>query len=220
MKSTHVLDSIFSPFPYPLSLALSWAFRFFPFHRLLTPRETFSVQLHPQSCFPNSFLSLIKLARKMVSTWCFPSTTCLFSIPVELLSWSSAMNFKGSLSLYSPWFLWSKEYDTVDRLPLLLKLFILLLYYNTSFFSSISNVYSSFTFLLNLGAPEKLIIHYRHTYRPHVIVFRTFCNPATFLFYFSTTLPHYTNPDSQPNRILVNVWGIQTCKPHLRKKYW
>lgn len=120
-----------------------------------------------------------------------PPPTCPFSIPAKLLSCASAVKFEGSLGSHSPWFLWSEEYDTVDHLPLLLKHFISLSYHNTLFFFSVSNIYSSSTLPLNLGAPEKFIDYSLQTYTEstcHSI--KTFHSPATLLllFYCSPTL--------------------------------
>lgn len=118
----------------------------------------------------------------MATIWCL-------SLMVFIQHPSGAMNFEGSLNSHSPWLLWSEDNDTVDHLPLLLMLFLLLPHYNISF-SCISNIYSSSTLPLNLGAP-KLIVHYRHIYSPNVIAFRAFHNPATslfYLFYYCPTL--------------------------------
>lgn len=112
--------------------------------------------------------------------------TCSFGIPAELRSWTSATNFQGSLSSPSPWFLWSEDYDTIDRLPLLLQLLGSLLYSNTLFFSSVSNIYCPSTLPLNVGhLRNSLIMHYRHTCSPNAMASGTFHNPATFLLFFS-----------------------------------
>ena len=47
VKPTYVLDAVSFLLPHPLSWVLSQVFRFFPFHRRLTPRDSFSVQLLP-----------------------------------------------------------------------------------------------------------------------------------------------------------------------------
>lgn len=118
--------------------------------------------------------------------------TCSFGIPAELRSRTSAMNFQGPLSPHSAGWLWSEEYDTIDRLPLLLQLFSSLLYYNTLFFSSVSNIYSTSTLPLNLGhLRNSLIVHYRHTCSPNAMASRTFRNhdisPFLLLFHIVWT---------------------------------
>lgn len=125
----------------------------------------------------HSFLSLIKLAKRIVSTYCF-FPAYLFIQLLELLCQYQLWILK-TLSALTP-----LDFSEVNNMILLTSWCSEALYFvvhNTLSFFSISYIFSSSTFSLHLELRTSLIVHRIHTYSVNI---QNFPQSCPFVLYF------------------------------------